>query len=160
VAKAIVDEFEVIDVDEQDGEASELAIGAGEGSLQPIGQQSTIRQASQRVMKRQLLQLPLEGLALGDVAASEDNPGYGRLIEKVVDDHLEVMPGTVRVEEAELSRHICARLIQGLVKKCLGCSPIVGMDEVQDRRAVQCVCRMAPHVLAGRAHVADLPLSV
>src|SRR6266851_5548476 len=99
---------------------SPTEIGARKGSLQPISQQRTIRQASQRVMKRQLLQLPLEGLALGDVAAGEDNPGYGRLIEKVVDDHLEVMPGTVREEEAELSRHICARLIQGLVQKCLG----------------------------------------
>src|SRR5260370_27745133 len=106
MAKPIVDQFEVVDIDEEDGDTAKLSLGSGKGSLQPIGQQCTVRQASQRVMKRQLLQLPLEGLAFGDVAASEDNPGYGGVIEKGVDDYLQVMPPTHLLEKAKLRRHV------------------------------------------------------
>jgi hypothetical protein len=98
VAKPIVDQLEVIEVDEQDSDTAELSICSGKRLLQPIGQQGTIRQASQRVMERHLLELSLERLALSDIAIGHDDAVHGGLIQQVVRNYLEVMPRTPRME--------------------------------------------------------------
>ena len=69
MAQRVVEVFEVVKIDEQQGPVF-LAAPAGDHRLgQPVQQQAAIRQAGQGVVKRQALGFVFVALLLGDVGA-------------------------------------------------------------------------------------------
>jgi hypothetical protein len=71
MSKTVVDDLEIVDIEQEDAYGLGLPIGAGKCMLQPVAEQSTIRQASQRIMESLMPQLLLEAGALDLVEALE-----------------------------------------------------------------------------------------
>lgn len=115
--KPVVDQLEIVEIHEQNSDSSEVALGSREGSLQAVGEQGTIRQTGQWIVECQLLELPLEVLAFGDVATGQHQARHRAIVQKVVRDHLEFAPGSIRVAESEFSLHVCAGMVLSLRKK-------------------------------------------
>jgi hypothetical protein len=53
--ETVVDQLEIVEIDEQDGDTSKQAVRARQRALQSIRKQSAIRQTSECIMKGQLL---------------------------------------------------------------------------------------------------------
>ena len=88
VAQAVVDDFEVVDVQEQHADRAEVAVGVSQSLFESVGEQGPIGQPRQWIVKGQLFELLLELLALGDVAIRHHDARDRRLLEQVVGDHL------------------------------------------------------------------------
>ncbi len=67
VAERIVDVLEAVEVDEQQRQARAAALGLGDRLAQAVGEQQAVRQARQVVARRQVFDVALGALALGDV---------------------------------------------------------------------------------------------
>ena len=68
VAEAVVDRLEVVEVDEQHGEAAIVARAARGGVLDPVAEQRLVGQPGERVVERLVRELLLEPAVLGHVA--------------------------------------------------------------------------------------------
>ena len=90
VAEAVVDRLEVVEVEEDDGDAGALARGAGEGVLDPVGEQRAVGQAGHGVVERLVRQLLLERRALARVAAVEHDAADVLVVAEVGRDDLEL----------------------------------------------------------------------
>jgi hypothetical protein len=95
VAQAVVDVLEVVQVDEQDGQVARGR--AGQGVLDPLGEQGPVGQAGQPVVERLVDELGLELLAVRDVAGVEHQAADVGVLEQVGGDRLRVQPGAVAV---------------------------------------------------------------
>ncbi len=69
VTQGVVDLLEPVEVEEQQGDQSVLALGPGQLELEVVEQQGPVGQGGQRVVGRLVGQIGLEALALGHVAA-------------------------------------------------------------------------------------------
>ena len=98
VAEAVVDVLEVVQVDEQDGQVA-LA-RAGQGVLDPLGEQGAVGQAGQPVVEGLVDELGLQLLAVRDVAGVEHQAADVGVFEQVGGDRLGVQPGAVAVAHA------------------------------------------------------------
>ncbi len=105
VPQTVVDQLEVVEVEEQDGQRRQGPSGAGQGVLQPVPEQGPVGQTAQGVVEGLVLQLLLESLALGDITQGEDDPFHGGVAEEVVGHHLDVAPGPVPMADAPLGRY-------------------------------------------------------
>lgn len=76
VAELVVDRFEVVEVDEQDGETAVLALAAFEAVLGAGIEQQAVRQPGQRVVVGQIQQLGRRLPGRGDVAQDADHAQY------------------------------------------------------------------------------------
>ena len=90
--------LEVVQVDEQHGQVA-LA-RAGQGVLDPLGEQGPVGQAGQRVVERLVDELGLQLLAVGDVAGVEHQAADVGVLQQVGGDRLRVQPGAVAVAHA------------------------------------------------------------
>jgi hypothetical protein len=68
VTQAIVDPLEVVEIQEDEGEAAVLAPGPGQLGVEPVRQQGAVGQAGEGVVGGLVAQFGLVALALGDVA--------------------------------------------------------------------------------------------
>ena len=95
VAEAVVDSFEVIQIEEQDGQLAAIAIGARLGVHDAVVKQRPVGQAGQPIMEGAMDQLLLERLALGHITAVEHDAVYVRIVEEIGRDGLEVAADAV-----------------------------------------------------------------
>jgi hypothetical protein len=87
--------LEVVQVDEQDRQV--VPAGAGQGVLDPLGEQGPVGQAGQPVVERLVDELGLQLLAVRDVAGVQDQAADVGVLEQVGRDRLGVQPGAVAV---------------------------------------------------------------
>ena len=90
VAERVVDRLEVVEVEHADGDEVALAGGAVQGVLDAVVEERAVRQLGERVVEGAVAQLGLGGLALGDVAAGEDDAADVRVVAHVGDRGLDV----------------------------------------------------------------------
>jgi hypothetical protein len=64
VPNGVVDEFEIIQIDKQQGAPAQMPIASGQRNVQSVQEESPVWQASQRVIKGQFL-YPLVGQLAG-----------------------------------------------------------------------------------------------
>ena len=83
MAEAVVDPLEAIDVEEVDGRGV-VAAAAIDRVREPVGEESTIRKASERVVECQALELGLHALAVGHV---EEDSEEERVLAGAVPTH-------------------------------------------------------------------------
>src|SRR5438445_13226498 len=93
MAKGVVDRLEIIEVEEEDGDA---AVGV---CLQRVVEMDTeggpVRQVGERVVERLVGQFLLQGLALTDVSHVEDETPHRRQLEQVGDRYFSRAVGVV-----------------------------------------------------------------
>ena len=90
VPETIVDGLEVVQVDEDDGHPDALAQRACHGVANALVEQRAVGEVGDRIVEGLVGELLLELLALGDVAAVEDDPADGVVVEEVGVQDLEV----------------------------------------------------------------------
>ena len=104
VAEAVVDRLEVVEVDEHDRDQRAAADGRTEGVRDAVGEERAVGEVGDRIVERLMRELVLEGLALADVAAVEDDPADVLVLRAVGVLHLELQPATVAVPERAVER--------------------------------------------------------
>ena len=104
VAEAVVDSFEVVEVEEDDGEAELLAARAGHRVAYALVEQGAVGQVGDRVVEGLMGELLLKRLALADVAAVEHDAPHRAVLEQVVVQDLEVADAAVLVGEQAFDR--------------------------------------------------------
>src|SRR2546422_705403 len=67
VAKAVVDDLEIVKIQEHDGDRPSVPVGTGERPLQSIQEEHPVRQTREGIVEGEPLQIALERLALRDV---------------------------------------------------------------------------------------------
>ena len=92
VADGVVDRLEVIDVEHHDRMALAAVQGAIERVLGPVLKQGRVGEVGEAVMERLVLQLPLQPLALGDVAAVDHDRRDLGILAQVIARVLEQAP--------------------------------------------------------------------
>ena len=132
VSEAVVDSFEVIQVDEQQGAGDSLAARRGDSLLHPVEQQSAVGQAGQGIEKGELFDGFLGGLALGDIryrATHHHQVAIGVVLA------FRLSMGPALVAQLILDAHVeCEALAaQGLRQGIVDQRHVVGMDD-----AAQC----------------------
>jgi hypothetical protein len=100
-------------------------------------------------------QQALGPLALGHVAAVEDHPADGRVVQEVVGQRLHVPPGAVGGQEAELEAGAVRQPGQVLPEPGPDPVHVVGVDQLEDVLAHAGVLPVAEHPPEGRAGVGD-----
>jgi hypothetical protein len=158
VAEAVVAVLEVVEVDEQHAQVGR--VGAGQGVLDPLGEQGPVGQAGQAVVEGLVDQLGLQLLAVGDVAGVQHQPAHVGVLEQVGGHGLGVQPGAVAVADPPGlgGRHPRP---QGR----LGHEPgdplaVVGVDQGEGVAVDQLARVVAEHPADRLAVVADGPVGV
>jgi hypothetical protein len=88
VPQAIVRDFEVVQVHEQHRNLAASPIRTTQGVFEAIHEQRSVRQTAERIVKRLMAELLLQGLALGYVPGGDHHAPYSRVVEQVVYDVL------------------------------------------------------------------------
>ena len=104
VAEAVVDRLEVVEVDEDDGQARALAAGARDGVAHALDEQRAVGEVGDGVVEGLVGELLLERLALADVAAVEHDAADVLVVEQVGVEDLELAHAAVGVAQAALER--------------------------------------------------------
>ena len=104
VAEAVVDGLEIVEVEEHDGDARGLARGDGKRVLDAVGEERTVGQAGDRVVKRLVRKLLLEGRALAHIAAVEHDAAHVRIVEQIRGGDLELERAPVAVDDRAVER--------------------------------------------------------
>ena len=151
VAEAVVDGLEAVQVQEHDGDAELVAARPRQRVLDAVHEEDAVRQAGQRIVERLPRELLLERLALGDVARVDDDPADGGMVEQVGADRLQVAPGAVAVEAAEVDGGLGGRVGGADGEGGGHAGRVLGVGEVVEAGAVQGVRRVAEDALDGRA---------
>src|SRR5918997_2310090 len=102
MAKAVVHEFEVVQVHEEHGDGGLAPPRASEGVLEAVHKQGSVGQLGQGVVERLVPQLLFELFAFGNVSGGDHDPPDIRIIKQVVDVMFEVAPGAVFVRSPKL----------------------------------------------------------
>ncbi len=89
VAQGIVDVLEIVEVDHEHCQPLLRPARQRERVLDAVAEQAAVGEQCQRVVERELAQLVLERLALGDVPQVEGEPLDRRIVEQVAADALE-----------------------------------------------------------------------
>jgi hypothetical protein len=77
MAEGVIDVLEAVEVDHEDRHRDPWAPAAGQGVLQPVGEQGPVGQAGQRIVQSLADELFLQLLALGVVAGDHRHAGDG-----------------------------------------------------------------------------------
>ena len=73
MAQAVIEDFEFVNINEQDGEfVTGASLGEGQGVLQAIEKESAIGQVGQGIVERTVGQHVLGAFPLGDVAINNN----------------------------------------------------------------------------------------
>src|SRR5262249_52398787 len=89
VPQRIVDVLEVVEIEEQDGDAGVASLDERQGMLDAIAEEVAIGQQRQRIVERELPELLLQGLALADVAEVESETLHGGVLSEIAAHALE-----------------------------------------------------------------------
>ena len=145
VAEAVVHGLEVVEVDEEDGDAAALANGARQRVLEAVLEQGAVREPGQAVVEGQVAELALEPLAVGDVAAGEN---AARIVSELAPHPLEDDPRALPRGEAALEA--ARRHSGGRVAERIG---VLGVGEVEQLPADEVARQQAEHRQRGVGHV-------
>ena len=77
MAEAVVDRFEIVDIEEHDRDESIAPFRAGDGLVDAVLKERAIRQTGQRVVKGKVREIVLEPLLFSDVAETPHPPDDG-----------------------------------------------------------------------------------
>jgi hypothetical protein len=155
VPEAVIDVLEVVHVQEQDRHGQAVAPAADERMFDAVAEERPVGQAGERVVEGLVLELRLEGLALGDVADVDDDPGDRLLGEQVRAERLDVAPLVGGVAYAEFGRGGRPRRLtgeRGDERQHALC--LLGVDDVDERALGDRLGGMAEHLLDRGADVA------
>ena len=151
---AVIDRFEIIEIQVADGEVLLMPLGIGNGLFQTIGEQLAVGQSGQGVVVSHVFQLGLVGLAFRDVGQQADvMPGFAIAVAdrgdtRVLDVDRAVFPAVVQfaapvasLQQGFPELRIEARIVRagaqeawGFANQFLACVPgqagraLVGVD--------------------------------
>jgi len=137
VPEAVVHDFEVVEVEEQDCERRARAPRPLEGVLEAVPEQGAVGEPAKSVVERLVFQLLLEPGALADVAHGEDDALDRRVAQEVVGHDLDMTPAVVAMADAPVGgdRSPGPEGHAGVGRQRL--LDIVGMDEGRETYAVE-----------------------
>ena len=118
-------------------------VGAGQGVLEPVGEQGAVGQAGQGVVEGVVLELRLELLLRGDVAGRDDDRPDVGIGQQVGVDALHVAVAAVPVTQPQLGGRAGLVAGDGLGAGGEERQPVVGVDQVGQLRADQLVLGVA-----------------
>ena len=102
VAVTVVDGLEIVEVEEEGGDRAAAALNECEGVLDAVGEESAVGKTGQRVVKRLVAELPLELLALADVATDSLHAQHLTVLDDQPRGQLEWEPAPVLRHQLEL----------------------------------------------------------
>ena len=138
MAHGVVECFEVVEVDEQHGDAATIAFAPGERQVDPIHEQRAAGQRRQVVVGGLVCEPALEILALADIPRVEHDGVDGVVAEQVRRKRLDLEPRPVGAGEAMVDS---SGLAAGeAVEESLHLERVIGVDEfvpaaIDDRSA-------------------------
>jgi hypothetical protein len=125
VAEAVVNHFEVVEIEKQDCDTLFAAIGAHEGALEAVPEENAVWQAGQRAMQRLVLEGDLDRFTTGGVTVdAEDRYGIALLIDlqsPTTSNHDGVVPSGAGSDQFAID--VLERLGEVRLQDCLGCAP-------------------------------------
>src|SRR5947207_736195 len=101
--QAVVDEFEMIEIEVHDRQPALVAARLRESGRHAIAKQNAIRQIGEHVVMRAILELLLGHSPLRDIAIIEDDRADARLVQHVLRESFDPDPCPVLVHETELA---------------------------------------------------------
>ncbi len=143
MAGAVVDGLEVVEVDEQHRHRRRVPVGAGQGVLEPVGEQRAVGQAGEGVVEGVVLELRLQLLLGGDVAGGDDDGPHVGIGQQVGVDALHVAVAAVPVPQPQVGGRAGLVAGDGLGPGGDQGQPVLGVGEVGQLRADQLVLRVA-----------------
>ena len=155
VAVGVVDALEVVEVDEDHGDAAAVPLAHGHGMLDAVAEQRAVGEERQRVVQRHALQLFLHALAIGHVAQVQQAPadrGLG-LHVRAVDFHHAL--ALVAARHARLDDRGGAGLRKVARQEFPQSRAVVEGHEFLEALTDQVLGRKAEDPLGRRRHVAD-----
>jgi hypothetical protein len=160
VPVAVVDLLELVEVEEEHRHLI-ASRATPQGPLDLIVEQRAIGEAGEAVVEGLMRQLLLQRTTLAHVPRGEDDPAHSRVVPKVRDNALGVPPGSVGVPHPQLQgRPAGARTRVRVGEGGLQVRPVVGMQEIAERRPDQRPGEEPEHLPAGVGHEADPPVVV
>ena len=156
VAERVVDLLEVVQVEEEDGEALLRGGARVERVLEAVDEQRAVREVGQRVVERAVGEPVLQRDAVRDVAGIDDGAADGRVVEEVRALVLDPPVGAVAVAPAHEQRAVDgARAVQQALVLRAHPLPVVGVHDVDQLGPGERLGRVAEHVLDRRRLEAD-----
>ncbi len=153
VAQAVVDGLEVVDVDEEDGEAVVAPGEPGQRERQPVLEERAVGEPRQTVVEGLVAELLLQPLAVGHVAAGQD---AARLVRAIAARPFEHDPLLVGRPEPALE----AAAVRARRHGRLQLLDIVGVGELDQPAADELAGRVAEQRHAGLGRVAHARIGV
>ena len=121
-----------------------MPVGAGQGVLEPVGEQRPVGQAGEGVVEGVVLELRLELLLRGDVAGGDDDGADVGVVQQVGVDALHVAVAAVPVPQPQVRRSALAwSSAVASARAANEGQPVLGVGEVGQLRADQLVLRVA-----------------
>ena len=133
VAEAVVDRLEVVEVEEDDGDARALARRARQCVLDPVGEQRAVGQAGHCVVERLVCQLLLERRTLAGVSAVEHDAADVLVVAEVGGDDFELERATVAVDERAVERLRARGAVAGRLQELLQPPAVAVQEQVLER---------------------------
>ena len=138
-----------------------LATVARDGVAHALDEQRAVGQVGHRVVEGLVGELLLEGLALADVAAVEDDPAHGLVVEQVGVQDLELAQRAVAVAQRALEHLGLAAGVGGAVgQQVQQAALLVGVQQAVEARADHVLGGVAEDALDRRALVDDRGVGV
>ena len=104
VPETLIHVLEVVQAQREDGRVPPGTAGACECLPHPVAEQGAVRQVGQKVVQGNLRELPLERLALADVARGQYDLTNGRVVQEVDRDRFHLAPGAGGIPQTPLDR--------------------------------------------------------
>ena len=155
VAVGVVDALEVVEVDEDHGDAAAVALAHRHGVLDAVAEQRAVGEQRQRVVQRHALQLFLHALAVGGVAQVQQAPADRGLRFHVRAVDLDHALALVAARHARLDDRGSAGLRKVARQEFPQPRAIVEGHEFLEALPDQVLGREAEDALGRRRHVAD-----
>ena len=154
VTEAVVDRLEVVEVEEDHRELEVLAPRPGQSVADALVEQRAVGELRDRIVKRLMLELRLERLALADVATVEDDPRDRLVLDQVGVQDLEVPGAPVGVAQRALDHLGLALAVAGAVREQAHQTGVLaGHQQPIEPRPEDLLGRVAERLLDRRALV-------
>ena len=164
MAERVVDELEVIEVGEEDGQLIDrTAGGACERVRDPVREQCPVGKSRERIVEGLVLELLLEPLTVGDVAEVQHHPTDGGVVRSVLRDHLHPAPAAVGMSHAELGGLLPPLVAGQAVQRRPHPADVLGVhvilewtalavDRIKAENAAHCVGLVSHPPVGGKHH--------
>ena len=158
--EAVVDEFEVIEIEIHDRQPALVAARLREAGRHAIAKQNAIRKIGEHVVMRAILELLLGHPPLRDIAIIEHDRADARFVQHVLRESFHPDPRPVLVHETELAVRFFARRRREIVEQLQRHMLLAWMNVVDQRAADHFVFVVADDVRGRRSGERKLQIGI